>query len=860
MAEIRKVVRGNPLSTFSRGTPSSGGAFNLLAGMAEDAYNQLLPAATKEMEAYGQGAGTAIAKQQIGDPAGAVTVSSMGQPSQAGTDDFDWSQFVTEGGARPDAITGMQPGFRGGLQAMLTDAPAGIKENLKIGSGYRSEERQAQLWADALKKYGSPEAARKWVAPPGKSQHNHGNASDLKFGSDEARKWAHDNAAKYGLAFPLGNEPWHVEAIGARGGAQPSTTVSTSGGAMAAPTMLRAADGKLTARLFSPLAGPLLQIANAAAGVAYTSDVMLKGQVDLMNMSQEFALNPEGFQQAATSYVDDLVKAAPDMLKADIRASLDTEFKRRFLGMVDEKQRDTFQRAGNSNGALVERYEGDLAQAVAGGNPEDIKAAEENLQSTLRVRETLPGLSWTAEQSQNRVSGAYEKGQAEIQKRQNEQKGVYRDQLKTAEDAALVGRTSEFDTLLDNPLVKQLLPDEWLEAAAARQMADSLPSLLAMPPKAIAAALSEASAIPAANDVEVKMLEKAKAAAGIQRDAFAKDPIAAAQTYLPTKPPAIPMPDPAKPQAFVDALQARLAYSNKLMADGFTDKPILLSKDEGVALGAMFAKEVPPEIKAVAAQLVVTGLGADAIPFFKQINVSDPTIRMSGQMLAAGGDPVVATDILRGQQMLDEGLAQAPTKANTLAGVAPEISAAVEAAAFTTGANMLNARADLTAAATALYATMAPPNASAAQEKEIMAQAFQKALGQSKATDGETVLGGVQKVAGGSVLLPAGVSGTELNGALERAIGRPSFFATGLTQAPDPAIWGGAGIPSINGEPISPSLLSRGEVILTPEGGNRYRLSISRNGTIIDAGVMGNESQPFIFDASELISAARDAE
>lgn len=850
MAEIRKVVRGNPLSTFTQGTPSSGGAFRLLAGMAEDAYKWLEPAAVKEMEAYGQGAGSAIAKQQIGDPAAAVTSSGMGESGVSA------SLSKTESGGNYQAQN--SEGFVGKYQwgqGRLNDYNKANGTNYTMAEFKATPQVQeaAQKWheGDILKSLGkyAGKVVNGILMTPGAII-----AAAHLGGIGGARKFIESN----GAYDPADSNGTHLSDYAkTHGGADVS--VSTSGGAYTPPTMLRDADGKLTARLFSPLSGPLLQVANAAAGVAYTSDVMLKGQVDLMNMSQEFALNPEGFQQAATSYVNDLVKAAPDMLKADIRASLDTEFKRRFLGMVDEKQRDTFQRAGNSNGALVDRYEGDLAQAVAGGNPEDIKAAEDNLQATLRVRETLPGLSWTPEQSQNRVAAAREKGQAEIQKRQTEQKGVYKDQLKTAEDAALVGRTSEFDSLLDNPLVKQLLPQEWLEAAAARQMADSLPSLLAMPPKAIAAALSEASAIPAANEVEVKMLEKAKAAAAIQRDAFAKDPIAAANTYLPNKPPAIPMPDPAKPQAFVDALQARLAYSNKMMEDGFTEKPILLSKDEGVALGAMFAKEVPPEIKAMAAQLVVTGLGADAIPFFKQINVSDPTIRMSGQMLAAGGDPVVATDILRGQQMLDEGLVQAPSKANTLAAISPEISSAVDAAAFTTGANMLNVRSDLMASATALAATMLPANASEAQQKQVLTQAYQKVLGQSTATDGETVLGGVQKVAGGPVLLPAGVSGAELNGALERAIGRPAIFATMGAQAPDPAMWGSAGIPSINGEPLSPSLLSRGEVILTPEGGNRYRLSVNRNGTIIDAGVMGNESQPFIFDASALISASREA-
>ncbi|RPJ83209.1 MAG: hypothetical protein EHM13_08005 [Acidobacteria bacterium] len=43
-------------------------------------------------------------------------------------------------------------------------------------------------------------------------------AADLQYASPAARKWAHENAAQYGLAFPLGNEDWHVELAGARGG------------------------------------------------------------------------------------------------------------------------------------------------------------------------------------------------------------------------------------------------------------------------------------------------------------------------------------------------------------------------------------------------------------------------------------------------------------------------------------------------------------------------------------------------------------------------------------------------------------------------------------------------------------------
>jgi hypothetical protein len=116
-------------------------------------------------------------------------------------------------------VSGFDPRFESALSAMFAAAPPEL--GLSVKSGYRTPERQGQLWQAALTKYGSPEAARKWVAPPGRSQHNHGMAADLGYASPAAVKWAHENAAKYGLAFPLGNENWHVELAGARGNQLP---------------------------------------------------------------------------------------------------------------------------------------------------------------------------------------------------------------------------------------------------------------------------------------------------------------------------------------------------------------------------------------------------------------------------------------------------------------------------------------------------------------------------------------------------------------------------------------------------------------------------------------------------------------
>lgn len=98
---------------------------------------------------------------------------------------------------------GMNPDFQSRLNAMV-QASGG---RLSITSGFRSNAEQQKLWNDAVRKYGSPEAARRWVAPPGSSNHEKGVAADL---SGDLR-WAHEHAAEFGLQFPLSNEAWHIE-------------------------------------------------------------------------------------------------------------------------------------------------------------------------------------------------------------------------------------------------------------------------------------------------------------------------------------------------------------------------------------------------------------------------------------------------------------------------------------------------------------------------------------------------------------------------------------------------------------------------------------------------------------------------
>jgi D-alanyl-D-alanine carboxypeptidase len=126
--------------------------------------------------------------------------------------------------------SGIQPGFLSSLEALRRAMPNNLGAQIGIKSGYRSPERQRFLFDRAVRKYGSVAAARKWVAPPGRSQHNLGNAVDLHYGSPAAMRAAHQLAGQFGLHFPMSYENWHIEPIGARGGkSTPARTAAEAG-------------------------------------------------------------------------------------------------------------------------------------------------------------------------------------------------------------------------------------------------------------------------------------------------------------------------------------------------------------------------------------------------------------------------------------------------------------------------------------------------------------------------------------------------------------------------------------------------------------------------------------------------------
>ena len=109
-------------------------------------------------------------------------------------------------GPAGDNPYGLEPELWRRIQRLNEMSPFG-PNTVSIKSGYRSYEEQEELYQRYLRGEGN------LAAPPGRSNHNHGEAADLGYMSDEAREWVHSVAADLGLHFPVRGENWHVERI-----------------------------------------------------------------------------------------------------------------------------------------------------------------------------------------------------------------------------------------------------------------------------------------------------------------------------------------------------------------------------------------------------------------------------------------------------------------------------------------------------------------------------------------------------------------------------------------------------------------------------------------------------------------------
>jgi hypothetical protein len=220
------------------------------------------------------GGGVVSPRPESVTPGGAPmpTPEITGTPTEA----KDFLSTISANRSRPGDTSMLNDDFAAKTAALIKAAPAGIREGLGVGSAYRSPQRQAEIIAENMGKYGfgssqvaawrsdvstmGPEAAgAKWrptfrsagltanIGMPGGSKHQHGLAIDLTYNGaflkpgnvpSNVLSWIHENAGRFGLHFPMGHEPWHIEPVNARADSPPTvmaeapddTTIKSPGG------------------------------------------------------------------------------------------------------------------------------------------------------------------------------------------------------------------------------------------------------------------------------------------------------------------------------------------------------------------------------------------------------------------------------------------------------------------------------------------------------------------------------------------------------------------------------------------------------------------------------------------------------
>lgn len=833
MAELRKITRNSSISNFQQVAPEAGGVFRVAKFALDTAYERLKPAATKQMEEMGAQQGRDLARSQVGDPLSYQT-------------------------AKAEGVTASAQGALDGLQKTWG-------KPLNITSAFRTPEHNAK------------------VGGAKNSQHTHGNAFDVDVsGMSQSERVAlitqartsgfkgigvYDNSLHFdvgpdrawGPSYHSDSLPgWAAQAVRAPTG---GTAVSAE---LPAPTVVRTSSGKLEPRLYSPLSGEILQAHDAAEAVAYNSEIMLKGVTDMMAMSDQFNLDPNGFKTAAQGYVDQLVGQAPEQFRTDLRSSLEKEMTRRFLGVMEDKQSDIRKRADNSSSALVERWADNLAQAKASGNKDEIDSATAELGSLLSARESLPGVAWTPEQSQNIFLDVDKKAESLRKQAEAEVDKALKDKLDTIATAAASGMHGADEAILDDASLAAKFPDSYRNAQVGVYIRDNLGSFRTASPAQQAAAIAEAKSIPVTDEGQVAVVKGLEDIHDATKKQLDEDPIKWASENLPDKPPALPTFDANSPETFVKALMARADYGRKLAADGYIKAPSFLSDTEAETVGALMGKDIDPALKTILSGAIVEGFGSDAATVFREVKSDDPVTRFAGMMIARGGDQATATAAMRGQQMLDQGLVQAPTTATSVSAISPDIATALAAVPGSE-----KAQGDLLKYAMAIYASNARGvDPTSDKSKSLMKESVNIALGQSTDRRGR-ITGGVQKIAEQNVLLPIGVAGEDVSAGLQRGLEQDRSDYSAMEQlaqitgydrpfAGNASFWKdiGAGMPMLGGKPMPYSMISKGNVRLVPVSGNTYRMEVMIYGSPV-TDIRDDQGNLFTFDIQKLADAGR---
>jgi len=106
-------------------------------------------------------------------------------------------------------LNGLTPATRAAFEAARAEALWCHGELIGLTDGYRDAHAQARLFADTVRRAGSPGLAMKWALPPHESRHVAGTALDVR--PVEGARWLERHGSRHHLYRVYDNEWWHFE-------------------------------------------------------------------------------------------------------------------------------------------------------------------------------------------------------------------------------------------------------------------------------------------------------------------------------------------------------------------------------------------------------------------------------------------------------------------------------------------------------------------------------------------------------------------------------------------------------------------------------------------------------------------------
>lgn len=851
MAELRKIVRANPLSSFGTVVPEGGQGWAALADMAASAFETFDPIADdlidEEFISHGDehaensGVGRILPPAPPEAPAGG-DLSAVTNYTATGE---SWLQYENAGKIRDKPISGRLKnamGFLGDMGITMSVFSGG--QDAKGSGGKRT----------GSTRHDHGEAADVFFSKDGRRL-SWENQSDIPILQDIVRKARSNGVSGFGAgegymqpgSMHLGFGKPAVWGAGGKGSNAPAwlreafsaPTGKASAGvtAPAAPepaVVVRTEEGRLEPMQFSPLAGPQMRRAKAAYSVGYLAKTTLRANEDLAALRLHHKADPDAFRAAAKTYVDELASAAPESLRYDVRAAASEDASRHYLGIVAKQQADGLARADNASSALMGRLSSDLSEAVAAGREEDAGAIRSRLEGVLVAREAL-GVNWTRTQSENVLIGALDRAEQQIeqQRREADREAEQAEQLRLAEskdrlqvalDAAKNNRASEYDSdILNDPTYGADHPDLADEVTGRILFNRSRPNFMAAPPSARQAAMDQEQDRPQRTDWDGDFLPIMEDMHEEALRGMRNDPIGFAAQHHPSKPPALPTMDEMAndPASFGKAIADRVDYAEGLRRSGHTDQRRVFSNEERDQFSAFFDPDVPPEAQFLVASAILDNAEDYAAPVLKEMGASQTLVHASAvasAMAATGGagDALVRRAVT-GERMLQEGTVSLPSATKRTAAFQSVVGAGIPPEAVGVTGQMMKT-------ANALYAASAAGLDPASDEAiAAMENAMQEAAGRVALDNGFT--GGFQDVLGGRTILPPGITPGDIKDRLRSGLDKKKTGGAFRRQTEDVipgdhSVWGDQGYPMLKGQRLTRDQISGATLTPVVDGGN----------------------------------------